>query len=116
MRKDYEGKELDIVFDNAGGATLIIPKDGYAHYYEAGYMQDLASDYLDYTDLGSALDWEGNDFDEIGDLRPTYEQIRNGGYREYTWSEGDPIAPNCNENQGWGNYQEFCDYIRRFFR
>jgi len=98
---------IEIIFDNGGGATLQDRDNRYIHNYQD--MDQLAVDVIDLRDGGSTADWDGNEYDDYvetqkqaaidcgddpddlpddtGFIDPSYDDIRNGGYRVYNLDE-----------------------------
>lgn len=104
--KIYAINKLDgikIILDNGGGITLQLShKAGeseyeYQHFYEYDQAEQLRDDVYAWIDGENPLDWDGNQIVEHGLLEPTYEQVRNGGYKEvYTVEE--LISANGSQN------------------
>lgn len=101
---------LTVIFDNGGGITLQFGE--WAHHYGGykGYAEQAAQDYINYLDEGSAAGWEGHE-DDASDLVPTYDDMRNGGYRVF---RGDEIEKTIagEDDYGWNNISGFCEAIR----
>lgn len=91
-----------VIFDNGGGATLQLGK--FAHYYQD--MSQSAEDVAVYLKDGNTDGWDGYE-EDAAELNPSYEDIRNGGYRVYCLD--DIIEESKNDDcTGWGNINDFC--------
>lgn len=103
-----------VIFDNAGGITLQL--GDWAHYYSGydGYAEQAAQDYITFLAEGSTAGWEGHEA-EAAALVPTYEDMRNGGYRGY---RGDEIEREIasGEARDWSNIDEFCKAVRKMLK
>jgi hypothetical protein len=78
-----------IVFDNGGGVTIQNNDhdNPYQHHYLCGGDQ-VATDIKALLDGDDMTMWDDNEWDlEYGFLSPSYDDIRNGGYRDYTIDE-----------------------------
>jgi hypothetical protein len=73
-----------IIFDNAGGTTLILASGEFAHHYSDA--SQAAQDYCIYMRDGNVDEWEGNE-PELAKFNPSYDEIRNGGYRVFDPSD-----------------------------
>ena len=77
---------ISIIFDNGGSTTLKLSREAgcqtieWQHTYDTIDSQ-IVNDIIAWIDGENPLDWEGNEI-ENGELIPTYEDERNGGYRE----------------------------------
>ena len=96
-----------LIFDNSGGVTLQLPN--FAHYYD--YMDQAAEDIANYVKDETTDGWDGHE-EEAEELDPTYDEIRNGGYRVYTISE---IIEECKKEDGtgWYNIDDFCSALSK---
>lgn len=90
---------MRIIFDNGGGVTLQL--GGWAHWYQD--MAQAAQDLKTYETEGNTDGWDGHE-DEAAELDPTYDQIRNGGYRVYHSSADIKAAA---EDTSWRNIKDF---------
>jgi len=114
---------IEIIFDNGGGATLQDRDNNYMHYYQN--MDQLANDVIDLKDGGTTLDWDGNEFEEYLQIQkdnaedpdeieeddifidPSYDDIRNGGYRVFTIEDLLDYAKNIDiDDISWGNIRD----------
>ena len=91
-----------LIFDNGGGLILQLPN--FAHYYD--YMDQAAEDIANYIKDETTDGWEGHE-EEAAELDPTYDEIRNGGYRVYTISEIIEESKK-GDSTGWANIDMFC--------
>jgi DNA-binding Xre family transcriptional regulator len=99
---EYIPAKVRVIFDNGGGVTLQLGK--WAHYYDD--PAQAARDYAEYFKDGTAAGWEGHE-DEAAECDPTYDEIRNGGYRVYNAGEIlDEI--HSDDSTGWDNIDSFC--------
>ena len=95
--------KVNVIFDNGGGVTLQL--GDWAHYYQD--MAQAATDLKAYKATGNTDGWDGHE-DESAELEPTYDQIRNGGYRVYH-SIADIKA--AAEDTSWCNIRDFAKYL-----
>jgi hypothetical protein len=91
--------EYKIIFDNGGGVTLQLGE--WAHYFS--HMATAADSFRWYERHGNTNGWDGYE-QEAADLRPTDEEIKNGGYKVYT--DVDDVIMNA-VNECWGNVRQF---------
>lgn len=102
IETEYHG-DPRIVFDNGGGITLQLP--GFCHHYDNAEQcaEDIKS-WLEVASEDEVEDWEGNEEDAV--FEPTYDQIRNGGYR--VWMVEDFVGASIERitNESWGNIQD----------
>jgi hypothetical protein len=106
-------KKLNVraIFDNGGGVTLQL--GDWAHYYGDydGCIEQAAEDYKTYVQDGNTDGWEGHE-DEAAELDPSYDEIRNGGYKIM---DADDIQTAINDpdfESGWANIQGFIDALK----
>ena len=105
-----------IIFDNAGGTTAQF-RDGteFAHYYAEA--SQVAEDVLAFLADDTVADFEGHE-DDAAELRPTFDEVRNGGYRTFH-AGGEEILEEARElvtlaeQSGWGNAVEFAARMRQ---
>lgn len=98
-----------LIADNGGGITLQVT-DGnclYQHTYD-GNCDQLVEDLRDVTHFRG---WEGNeitDDENTNDqwLRPTSDELRNGGYRIID-------LDNLDVNASWSNIAEFAKAAKK---
>ena len=121
-------EDVDIIFDNGGGATLqttIIDGCRYAHQYND--MMQLAEDIQALVAGNDPVDWDGNEYDdETGLMDIDYDDERNGGYRSYRLDNLLAIVANvddddyeddyCMPGNGWGNIIETIKRLREVSR
>lgn len=95
-----------LIFDNGGGLTLQL--GDWAHYYGGydGCIEQAAEDIINYINNGNTDGWDGHE-EEAAELDPTYDEIRNGGYRVYTISEIIEKSKKI-DGTGWYNIDRFC--------
>jgi hypothetical protein len=93
--------DINVIFDNGGGVTLQL--GSWAHWYNAAEMAQAARDLMVYEASGDTSDWEGHE-PEAAELDPTYDQIRNGGYRVYHTADDIKAAA---QDTSWGNIRDF---------
>lgn len=102
---------LTVIFDNGGGITLQLGE--WAHHYGGydGYVEQAAQDYINYLNEGDTDGWEGHE-DDASDLVPTYDDMRNGGYRVF---RGEDIAElvASEDYYGWQNIEDFVNAVRQ---
>ena len=98
-----KGKEkIAVIFDNGGGITLQLGT--WAHWYDN--PAQAAEDYDAYIADRDTTGWDGHE-EEAAALVPTYDEMRNGGYRVYRGDEVEKeIAAEDPDN--WGNIVDFC--------
>lgn len=90
-----------VVFDNGGGVTLQLR--GWAHHYDDARW--AAQDVAAWIKSHDTSDWEGHEPEALV-CDPTYDEIRNGGYRVWTVGD-DPI------DEGWANADDFFAALAR---
>ena len=102
-----------VIFDNAGSITVQLTQ-GYvtwAHYYSED-IQAAASD-THAALAGADIDtYDGNE-EDAAECSPTYDEIRNGGYRVYKFSslaELEDFALAKHDNS-WANVKSFAYYV-----
>ncbi len=96
-------RSAKIVFDNGGGTTLILASGEFAHHYSDAAQ--AAQDYSIYMRDGNVDGWEGHEA-ELAELDPSYDEIRNGGYRVFEPSDVEE-AIHSDEDEPWNNIREF---------
>lgn len=125
---------IEIIFDNGGGATLQDRDNYYMHSYDN--MDQLAEDIICLRDGGKTIDWDGNEFDEYMEVQkqaaeecgddpdeiedddifidPSYDDIRNGGYVVFDLDELLDYAQATDvDDIGWGNIRDTVQAIIR---
>lgn len=107
------GKNLNVraIFDNGGGLTLQL--GDWAHYYGGydGCIEQAAEDYKVYVETGNTDGWEGHE-DEAAELDPSYDEIRNGGYKIMDADDIQQAIDDPDFESGWANIQEFIDALK----
>lgn len=107
-------KEINatVIFDNGEGITLQL-ENTWAHYYGGydGYVKHAAEDYKAYLDTGDTEGWEGHEEDAL-ELDPSYDDIRNGGYRIFTDTDIADLLEQ-DEIDNWGNVEDFCEALKK---
>lgn len=109
MTSKKQSPELEgqLIFDNGGGLTVQLP--GYAHWYQNPAQAAEDIDY--YIQHGNTDGWDGHD-EDAAELDPSYDQIRNGGYRIYSipdiLDETESI-----DASSWGNIVDFCTELKK---
>lgn len=98
-----------IIFDNAGGVTLILNNGEFAHSYSDATK--AAQDYCIYMRDGDVDCWEGHE-PELAEYEPSFEDIRNGGCKVYEPSDVEE-AIHTGEDFGWNNIREFVDSVEK---
>lgn len=109
-----------VIADNGGGLTLQLTVGDtciYQHTYMGyrGCAEQCAEDIRAYREIGPSVDvateiagWDGNEVEEAGQLEPTDEEIRNGGY----WViDVDDITEDF-EDRGWANVADLVAALR----
>ena len=105
--EDEEEVEPRVIFDNGGGITIQLP--GFAHFYTGSCIDQAAQDWYEYLKSGTTVGWDGNE-EEAAELAPTYDEIRNGGYRVMDRKEiSDAVEAmrGGSEPEGWNNIDAF---------
>ena len=95
-------ENFDLVFDNAGGATLITT--GYCHYYDS--PEQAAEDVrLLLLAGGNTADWDGDEPEHREEYDSEIE--RNGGWRWMSRREIEAILQRGRLDTSWGNQRDF---------
>jgi hypothetical protein len=90
------------IFDNGGGITLQL--GNFAHHYSD--PKQAATDWTVYQQTKDTDGWEGHQ-EEAADLDPSYDEIRNGGYRVMDADDITKMIDDCEEETSWNNINSF---------
>jgi len=114
-------QNIQIIFDNGGGITLQkTSKPHYMHYYNDPCQ--TAEDIKALLSGDNPASWEGNEYgQEVGPddekqtiLDPSYDDIRNGGYRVYDLAElMDAVKDADLDDISWGNLRDLITELRK---
>jgi len=99
--------EIEIMFDNGGGATAKFGED-YIHFYQD--MKQLANSYKEYLLDNDTEDWEGNEIDEGYWKNYNRKMTESGAALWLDYSEICKLIANLKDNNSnyWGlNVKEF---------
>ena len=115
----------DIDCDNGGGITLQkLSGKKYLHTYND--PAQLAEDIVALMSGDNPADeWDGNEIIEYEPVDPTYDDVRNGGYRVYTVASIIAIAKDADNEEyrdaydmpgeGWYNVSGAIQSLRNHF-
>jgi hypothetical protein len=90
------------IFDNGGGITLQL--GDFAHHYSD--PKQAATDWLAFQKAKDTTEWDGHEEDSA-ELEPSYDEIRNGGYRVMDADDISKMIDDCEEETGWSNLDRF---------
>jgi hypothetical protein len=110
------GMAATVIFDNAGGITVQLSNGSlvWAHWYDGSSdsIWNAASDVKKALWECEFAYYDGHE-PEADALRPTSEEIRNGGYRVERFENFSQFEDFCYSDhcESWKNVELFCSYV-----
>lgn len=93
--------DMQVIFDNGGGITLVT--EDYCHNYDDG--AHAGGDVKLLLDGGNTSDWDGNE--PAMRIEVEQDDVRNGGYRVYDADDIRKVIETGTIESSWGNVKDF---------